>query len=68
MRVTRVTCDKCGVEIQSGGSVLVVTAGSLRNRFSEPADLCGPCGSALVEWLANGPAEAAPKPSKADTM
>jgi hypothetical protein len=59
-------CDRCGSTIEAGGSILKVKAGELTRRFTEPLDLCGPCGLLLAQFLQQGhqkPAGAAHGPS-----
>jgi hypothetical protein len=44
MRIVKAVCDRCGAAILERGTVVGVTAGELRNRYSDPLDLCPDCG------------------------
>jgi hypothetical protein len=52
-QVTRL-CDRCGGIAIDQGSVLEVTAGSLRHRFPQPLDLCSDCGGLFAEFIRSG--------------
>jgi hypothetical protein len=44
-------CDRCGVPIERGRTLLRVECGPLRGR-QDTIDLCSACTDALVSWLA----------------
>jgi hypothetical protein len=48
--VTR-RCDRCGLVIDSGGSIVRITAGTLLDNFGEELDLCDQCGRELLDFL-----------------
>ena len=55
MRVTRVTCDRCKRLIDTEMSMLVIESRGQMAKVIDKADLCGPCGQALLEWLRDTP-------------
>ncbi len=55
MRVTTVTCDRCKQVIETDMSLVTLDAAGQLARMVEKADLCGPCGMALLEWLRSSP-------------
>ncbi len=55
MRVTTVTCERCKQVIESDKSLVILDAAGQLARMIEKADLCGPCGMALLEWLRSKP-------------
>ena len=46
----KITCDKCGVELNEQTSFPIVIGGKVVENF----DLCGDCREALIDWLADG--------------
>jgi hypothetical protein len=62
LRQTRVQCDRCGAGIRTLGSVLAVTAGTLRPVHPEPLDLCAGCGESFGSWVAGAAVPALPDP------
>jgi hypothetical protein len=54
MRQTKVMCDRCGGCIVDQGSILEVTAGQLRQRFTQPIDLCSDCGGLFASFIQSG--------------
>jgi hypothetical protein len=54
MRHVRAVCDRCSSPIVERGSILELTAGSLRGRLPEPLELCHSCADLLVDFIASG--------------
>ena len=50
MKQTTYVCDKCGQNVTQDLAALTVESGPMRKHF-ESIHLCGPCQSALTEWL-----------------
>jgi hypothetical protein len=68
---TRIRCDRCGQQVEAGGSVLTLEAGSAPPRWptrpdsGRPAiDLCEACLGALLQWLGQGPRQAGQDPAR----
>ena len=56
----KITCDKCGVELNENTTFPIVIGGKVVENF----DLCGDCREALIDWLADGaPVEAVEPPA-----
>jgi hypothetical protein len=58
MRTTAFTCDRCNADCTAdpGRNHLAIRSGHLtRGPHADGLDLCGPCASGLVEWLAAPP-------------
>jgi hypothetical protein len=51
MKISRTVCDVCHVEVTSGGSVLVVRAGTLTKYLTEPIDVCPDCENRVMALL-----------------
>ncbi len=62
MKQTTIQCDRCGCNILEGGSILDVQAGSLRQRFSAPLDLCQSCSERFDDFVRAGHQAAHCKP------
>jgi hypothetical protein len=68
MTTQTVQCDKCGIAIESGRTLLTAETGAFRvswqrnpNTGSPSCDLCGPCAQSFASWLAETPA---PEPAR----
>ena len=59
----KITCDKCGVELNEQTAFPIVIGGKVVENF----DLCGDCREALIDWLADGaPVEVAEPAAEED--
>jgi hypothetical protein len=53
MRVTSVTCDRCGILIDARVAVLDLLGGTLP-RQRDRVNLCERCAGLFADWLASG--------------